>query len=148
MYGHFSELMMGQRLQSEGKAFGYADESFVAHYNQTCLKTLISELTVYGFHECHSNHHFPPDDPDFLCEEWQWHRDKPEEISRTIQRHQRRLRWLYAVLMISPRSTPWFFSYYSETWETSIRAGRLKYLREMAKSTSTPISMPKHPAAA
>ena len=147
-YGHFSELMMGQRLQNAGKAFGYADDSFVAHYNQTCLKTLIAELTVYGFHECHSNHHFPPDDPDYLCEEWQWYRDKPDEVTHFIQKHQRRLRWLYAVLMISPGSAPWFPSYYRELWETSIRVGRLKYLHEMAKSTSTPISMPKHPAAA
>lgn len=145
-YGHFAELMIGQRLQQAGKTFGYADLSFVAHYNQPSPKTLIAELIHYGFHECHSNHYFPPNDPDYLCEEWQWYRDKPEEVSSITQKHQRRLRWLYAVLMISPRSTPWFFSYYRELWETSIRIGRLKYLSEMAKPD--PLFIPKHPAAA
>jgi len=145
-YGHFSELMLGQRLRNLGKTFGYADESVVAHYNQPHLKTLMAELKVYGFHECHGNHHFPPHDEKYLCEEWQWYRETPEKVPQIIQRHQRRLRWLAAVLRLSPASASWFFPYYRELWETSIRVGRLTYLYELAQPG--PILVPRHPAAA
>ena len=150
-YGHFSELMLGKDYESSERHSGMRIESRSSHITiNPSPKTLMAELKVhYGFHECHGNHHFPPTMNQNICaKSGSGIGDKPEEVPSITQKHQRRLRWLAAVLMIQPCvRLPWFFSYYRELWETSIRSGPPDL--SLAKWPSrSPILVPRHPAAA
>ncbi|MFG0266541.1 MAG: glycosyltransferase family 2 protein, partial [Rhodopirellula sp. JB055] len=47
-YGHFSEVMIGAKLESMGVRFAYAEKSIVSHVNQVCTDQLRSDLMEHG----------------------------------------------------------------------------------------------------
>ncbi len=133
-FGHFSEMMIGAKLEAMGIRFGYAEKSIVSHVNQVCFQELGAELIEYGADECRANHLGPADHQVAYSSEWLQRESLICDRSRLERKRQReilrqRLRaWAFQWLPMSGKRR---YQLFVQFWQGSIRLGRLRYLASM-----------------
>ncbi|PQO37488.1 glycosyltransferase family 2 protein [Bremerella cremea] len=135
-YGHFSEMMIGRKLESLGARVGCAERSVVSHGNQECLKELAAELIEYGEDECRCSHLGAADEQPAAS--WEW-RQREKFLNRfgRLKREQFR-EWTRqqiraAAINLFPMSADRRFQYFVHFWHGAIRQGRLKYIAALKR---------------
>ena len=138
-FGHFSEMLIGRKLESAGARFGFAEKSWVSHGNQVSLKLLTEELIQYGEDECRSCHQIPAEMRIADSKEWA-DRElllKDRAKLKWRQRKEAIRHWARALAIeYLPMSAEARFQLFCEHWQGAIRQGRLRYLETMIASSS------------
>ncbi|MBA2115173.1 glycosyltransferase family 2 protein [Bremerella alba] len=146
-FGHFSEMLIGCRLEAVGARFGFAANSYVSHGNQVCLKSLSEELIEYGEDECRSCHLTPAEMRIADTKEWA-DRELLKRQSLWLRFRQAKeavRQWARAVaIQTLPLPAEWRFQVFRRYWQSAIRQGRLRYLASMTTfdATSEEIAKP------
>lgn len=138
-YGHFSEMMIGRKLETLGARFGFAEQSVISHGNQVCLWELAEELSEYGEDECRCSHLAAHDEQPISSPEW-IQQDKYLNRFGRLKREQC-VEWLRQamrafVINHVPLNAERRFDFFLHFWRGAIRQGRLKYLAAMKAGTA------------
>lgn len=136
-FGHYSEVMLGRRLEALGERIGYADHAVIHHCNQIDLGLLAAELIDYGVDECRSNAECPPEEQVGVCHEWAKFRNgRMSGLKLTIQQTKATLslQWSRLIMSLFSSSPEIFQQAYLTHWESAIRIGRLRYIESLDRS--------------
>jgi len=144
-FGHFSEMLIGRKLEALGTRFGYAAKSYVSHGNQVCLKSLLNELQEYGEDECRSCHQMPAALRIADTKEWadrDWLRANQSWLR--FRRSKEAVRqWVRAIVIQTlPLPPEWRFKVFRRYWQGAIRQGRLRYLASMTSEEERTAEVP------
>ncbi|WP_234824269.1 glycosyltransferase family 2 protein [Bremerella cremea] len=150
-YGHFSEMMIGRKLESLDVRTGFAESSWVSHGNQVCLRELANELIEYGEDECRCSHLAAPDEQPNASREW-LQREKLLNRCGRLKREQW-LEWarqqIRAIAMnYVPMNSDRRYDYFLNYWRAAIRTGRLNYLATLKGQAIAPATATTKPVAA
>ncbi|MDA0285148.1 MAG: glycosyltransferase [Planctomycetota bacterium] len=136
-FGHYSEVMLGQRLEALGERIGYADRSMVHHCNQSDLESLTAELIDYGVGECRSNAECSPAERLGVCHEWvKFANGRMSGLRLALQQTKATLsrQWSRLIMALFSSSPEIFQQAYLTHWKTAIRIGRLRYIESLDRS--------------
>lgn len=139
-FGHFSEMLIGSKLEAAGVRIGFAAKSWVSHCNQVSLKELSAELIEYGEDECRSCHLMPAelhvaDTKEWADREWLQKNSIWLRFRQTKEAIRQRVRAIaIGYLPLSRKSRLQLFRRF---WQGAIRQGRLKYVASMKSQPQT-----------